>query len=118
MSKIQAHKIHVYHLAPNSPVDPVWRDPIGSLDIPPLPLALAAKSIAALSLLQLAHSPQNVHKISRKIHFITKNLKKKKKSQVKPVTEKWQWLAYPVLSLLSGEERFLPFYSPSSFFSM
>jgi len=116
MSKIQAHKIHVYHLAPNSPVDPVWRDPIGSLDIPPFPLALAAKSIAGLSLLQLAHYPQNVHKISRKIHFVTKNLKKK--NQVKPVTEKWQWLAYPVLSLLSGEERFLPFYSPSSFFSM
>jgi len=99
-------------------VDPVWRDLIGSLDIPPLPLALAAK-IHCCALASAACSlAQNVHKISRKIHFVTKNLKKKKKSQVKPVTEKWQWLAYPVLCLLSGEQRFLPFYSPSSFFSI
>lgn len=66
----------------------------------------------------LTPSLQNVHKISRKVHFITKNLEKKKKNQVKPVTGKWQWLAYPALSLLSGEQRFLPFYSPSSFFSI
>ena len=68
----------------NSPVDPVWRDPIGSLDIPPLPLALAAKSIASLSLVlvQLAHCPQNVHKISRKkIPFHNQKTKKEKSSE-------------------------------------
>jgi hypothetical protein len=31
---------------------------------------------------------------------------------------KWQMLAYPLLSLLSGKQRFLPVYSPSSFFSV
>jgi len=32
--------------------------------------------------------------------------------------QKWQMLAYPLLSLLSGKQRFLPVYSPSSFFSV
>jgi len=61
-----------------------------------------------LCLCSLLTAPKTFTKSpEKKFHFITKKLKKK--NQVKPVTEKWQWLA---LFPLSGAQRFLPFYSP------